>query len=62
MSHEHFQLTVSSMLIQSGIQGMQTFRELKARTCNLHYVHGPGQSHDGKNTAGYHHHRGLDVG
>ena len=32
LSHKHFQLTVSSIFIQSGIQGMQTFRELKART------------------------------
>jgi len=31
--------SVSRMLIQSGIQGMQTFRELRARTCNLQHVH-----------------------
>jgi len=38
MSHKHFQLTISTLLIQSGLEGMQTFRELQACTYNFQHV------------------------
>jgi len=39
MSHKPFQLTISTLLIQSRLGAMQTLRELKARTYSFQHVH-----------------------